>query len=124
VGEVARLIEGESWVMDGNYSGTLDLRIPAADTIIFLDVPRIVCLWRVAKRRLEYRRRPRPDMHPECPERLTLQFLQWIWNYPRRQRPRVLDHLRSVSSEKRIVILKSAKDAERFLAGLRGAARS
>ena len=116
--EVARLLAGDAWVMDGNYSGTLDLRIPAADTIILLDLPRLVCLWRVAKRRLLYRGRSRPDMHPGCPERLTWQFIAWIWNYPRRQLPRVLERLRSVSNEKRIVILRSPAETERFLSGL------
>src|SRR5688572_26030956 len=90
---VARLIVADAWVMDGNYSGTLDLRIPAADTIVFLDFPRVVCLWRAVRRRLAFHRRTRPDIHPECPERLTWQFVDWIWNYPRKQRPRVLERL-------------------------------
>ena len=116
--EVARLIAGDAWVMDGNYSGTLDLRIPAADTVVFLDVPRLVCLWRVVKRRMEFRNRSRPDMPPECPERLTWQFIDWIWRYPRRQRPRVLERLRAVAAEKRVIILTSSGDAARFLSGL------
>src|SRR5687767_13223841 len=89
--QVAELIGGDAWVMDGNYSGTLDLRIPAADTIVFLDLPRIVCLWRVLRRRLAFRGRTRPEMHPDCPERITWEFIDWIWTYPTRSRPRVLD---------------------------------
>jgi hypothetical protein len=30
---VVELIADESWIIDGNYNGTLDLRFPAADTI-------------------------------------------------------------------------------------------
>jgi adenylate kinase family enzyme len=43
---VCELVQGDSWIMDGNYSGTLDIRIDACDTIIFLDLPRTTCSWR------------------------------------------------------------------------------
>lgn len=33
---VEGLIVRDSWIMDGNYSGTLDLRIKACDTVIIL----------------------------------------------------------------------------------------
>src|SRR2546423_9077146 len=48
---VEELVRGDAWVMDGNYGGTLDLRLAACDTVLFLDFPPIVCLWRVLKRR-------------------------------------------------------------------------
>jgi adenylate kinase family enzyme len=40
----------EAWVMDGNYGGTMDLRLARADTVIFLDLPRLVCLWGIVSR--------------------------------------------------------------------------
>lgn len=61
----------ESWIMDGNYSGTLDLRLSVADTVIFLDFTRILCLARVIKRRFMYAGQSRPDMASDCPERLN-----------------------------------------------------
>jgi len=42
-----RIVKGESWIIDGNYGATMDIRIQAADTVIFLDFPRRVCLWRL-----------------------------------------------------------------------------
>src|SRR5690349_18913828 len=47
---VAELLAGESWIMDGNFGGTREMRMQAADTIIFLDLPRRVCLYRILKR--------------------------------------------------------------------------
>jgi len=41
---------GPRWVMDGNYSGSLSIRLPRADTVIWLDYPRHVCLRRVLAR--------------------------------------------------------------------------
>ncbi|HBQ76415.1 MAG TPA: AAA family ATPase, partial [Exiguobacterium sp.] len=55
------LISRDTWIIDGNYGGTLDLRIDAADTIIFLDLPRTLCLYRVLKRTWRYRKTGRPD---------------------------------------------------------------
>src|SRR5688572_22342824 len=59
-GIVARLIGEPRWVMDGNYGGTMDMRLAAADTVIFLDMPRVVCLWRVVKRYFQFRGHAHP----------------------------------------------------------------
>src|SRR5207247_6652305 len=46
---VERLITAEKWIIDGNYGGTLDLRLAACDTVVFIDLPRVVCLLRVLR---------------------------------------------------------------------------
>ena len=105
----------DSWVIDGNYSGTLGARLAACDTAIFLDLPRVVCVWRVLKRRVMYRRTRRPDVAEGCPETVNAEFLLWIWNYPKRSRPKVLALLEKYGGDKRIVHLRSSAEAERFL---------
>ncbi len=50
--KVSKLIRKPSWVMDGTYESTLDLRIPAADAVIVVDRSRWVCLWHVLKRKV------------------------------------------------------------------------
>jgi adenylate kinase family enzyme len=114
--KVEEFLKRDSWIMDGNYSGTLETRLKACDAVIFLDMPRSVCLWRVFKRALMYRGRSRPDMAEGCDERLTLEFVLWIWNYRRRSRPKVLRLLESHRGEKEVVWLKSQRDVKRFLA--------
>src|SRR5687767_15631826 len=47
--KVEELCRRESWVMDGNFSGTFEHRLGACDTVIFLDLPRWVCAWLVLK---------------------------------------------------------------------------
>ena len=115
---VEELLKREAWVMDGNYSGTLDLRLPACDTVIFLDLPRSVCLWRVMKRLARYRNRSRPDMANECPEKFNLEFLRWVWNYPKVSRPKVMERLRADPENKRVVRLRSRREVEKFLHGV------
>ena len=113
---VTELSRGDSWIMDGNFGGTLELRLQHCDTIIFLDMPRLLCVWRIVKRRLLYRNRSRPDMAEGCSERLNWEFVQWIWNYSRRSRPKVVKLLEEHSQSKQVVWLRSNAEMERFLA--------
>lgn len=113
---VEGLVEREAWVMDGNYSGTLPVRLAACDTVIFLDLPRAVCLWRVLKRVFMYRQASRPDMAEGCPERFSVKFLQWVWSYPKRTRPKILRLLEeSAPQGKRIIRLRSRAEVREFL---------
>jgi adenylate kinase family enzyme len=121
---VRGLIEQPSWVMDGNYGGTLDLRLAAADTAIFMDAPRTLCLWRVVKRRIKYARKTRPDLAPDCPEMLDLEFLRYIWSYPKERRPKILAKLRDLSKDKRTFVLHGPREARRFLEKVEGGWRS
>ncbi len=41
---VRRLAGQPRWVMDGNYAGTFDIRVPHADMVVFLDQPRWRCI--------------------------------------------------------------------------------
>ena len=108
------LVAGERWIMDGNYGSTQDLRLPRADTVIFLDIPRLVCLWSVVRRWAAHRRRARPDM-PRNNDKLELAFLRWIWTYPKLKRPEVLARLAELPSETRVVRLRSRREMRGFL---------
>ncbi|HEX7316793.1 MAG TPA: DNA topology modulation protein [Pyrinomonadaceae bacterium] len=112
---VEGLCARESWVMDGNFSGTLELRLAACDTVIFLDLPRAVCVWRALKRWLMYRDARRPDMAEGCGEKFDLKFLDWIWNYPSRSRPKVLARIEEHARDKQVITLRSSDEVEKFL---------
>lgn len=112
------LIKKEQWIIDGNYGGTMDVRLEAADTIIFMDFPRVICLYRAVKRYFQYRGKSRPDMVEGNDERLDWNFLKWIWNYPRDKRPGILKTLEWLALQKQVVILHSPKEADLFLSEL------
>ena len=116
---VTELINRDSWVIDGNYGGTLETRIQRCDTIVFLDMPRLLCLWRILKRNLRYRNGGRPDITEGCPEKINYEFVSWIWNYSRRSRPKIVRLLGEHAEGKRIVWLRSDRDVEVFLLQLR-----
>ncbi|CAN5602655.1 DNA topology modulation protein [soil metagenome] len=111
---VRRLTEGESWIMDGNFGGTREMRMRASDTVIFLDIPRRVCLYRVLKRVVVYNGRTRHDMAEGCNERLDLEFIAWVWNYPNRGRRNFFKEIEQFR-DKNIVILRSVREISRFI---------
>ncbi|MFE9690541.1 adenylate kinase [Micromonospora sp. NPDC005806] len=116
--EVAALAARPAWVMDGNYGGTLDLRLPRADLLVLCDPPRLRCLTRVLRRRWTHRATPRPDLPEGCPEQLDLQFLRYIWAYPGRSRPRVLAAVRDLVPDLPVVRLRTPGQVHRWLATL------
>ena len=107
-------LKNESWVMDGNFGGTMDSRLAACDTAILLDLPRTICVYRVLKRRLKYRHTNRPDMAKGCYEKIDYEFLKWIWDYPNRNKPRVEEKLQRFENEKTIIRFKSQREVEDF----------
>ena len=62
------------WIIDGNYTGILEDRLQLADTIIFLNLPRRICYYRVCKRLFKNMGKTRPDMGKDCKERITFTF--------------------------------------------------
>jgi adenylate kinase family enzyme len=116
---VTDLINRDSWIVDGNYGGTLELRMQRCDTIVFLDMPRLLCVWRIVKRNFRYRRGVRPDMAEGCREKLDPEFVSWVWNYSRRTRPKVVKLIREQANGKRAVWLRSNAEVNKFLGELR-----
>jgi adenylate kinase family enzyme len=104
--------------MDGNYGRTLPKRLAAADTVVFLDLPRLVCTWRILKRRFSHLGQTRSDVAPGCPERMTWEFVHWVWTYRSRRRPGILRQLQALSRDKRVFVLKNPSEVSRFLANL------
>lgn len=105
----------DEWIMDGNYSRTLEIRIKRADLIIFLDMPTFLCMYRVIKRRIQYHKKTRPDLNKECTEKLDMEFLKWVWTYKKRSRLRVIDILNQFKEEKEVIIVKSKKEVNELI---------
>jgi adenylate kinase family enzyme len=113
---VENALKGDEWIIDGNYSGTMEMRIRASDTVIFLDFPRVLCVYRVLKRVVLYRKGNRPDVAEGCDEKFDWTFVKWVWNFPTRTKPKVEAWLKAVEGEKTIIRLKSKSEVEDFFA--------
>ena len=80
--EAGALCAAPAWVMDGNYGGTLPVRLQRADTVIWLDFPPWRCVWRILARWRRWRGRVRPDMREGCPEQMSWEFLSYTARFP------------------------------------------
>lgn len=96
---LAEVVAGEEWLIEGNYGSTLTPRLARADTVIYLDFPIRLCLWRLAKRILTHRGRSRPDMPEGCPERFDLAFFWYVMNWNTGPRVRTEAKLAGYSGE-------------------------
>ena len=108
---VSDVLEKNEWIIDGNYGSTMELRMAACDTVIFLDYPLDVCLDGIKDRR----GKPRSDM-PWIETEEDAEFIEFIKNYNEQQKPKVLELLEKYS-DKNIVIFKSREQADAFLNG-------
>ena len=113
--EVIALTGEAAWIMDGNYSNTYDIRMPRADTLIWLDYPRTTCMRRVLLRTVTGYGHARPDLPARCPERLDLPFLRYVWNFQKKHRPRIVSAVERFGKHLRVVQFNGDRDADRFL---------
>lgn len=74
------LIKDEKWIIDGNYGGTMDIRLNAADTIIFLDIHRTICIYRAFKRIVKYRNKKDQIWARDVKKDLICNFLNGYGN--------------------------------------------
>lgn len=112
---VAELAAAPDWIMDGNYSSTFDLRMPRADTVIWLDFPRAICMHRVLMRTLKGYGRTRADLPEDCPERFDFEFLQFVWNFHAKYRPQIVEGLKTYGAGLRLFRLTTDHEIEDLL---------
>ena len=108
---LSTVLEKDEWIIDGNYCSTMELRMAACDTVIFLDYPLEVCLDGIKERR----GKPRSDI-PWIETEEDAEFIEFIKSYNEQQKPKVLELLEKYS-DKNIVIFKSREEADAFLNG-------
>ena len=107
-------LEKPRWILDGNFNRTIEARLERCDTVIYLDYPRLVCLKNWLGRVIKNWGRHRPDMTPGCNEWIDPDFVKWVWNFNKNNRARYYALLNAAEG-KSIVILKSRRQAQRFL---------
>lgn len=107
------LLSGDRWIADGNYGSSLDLRLSLADTILWLDFPRRLCLFGALRRTLL--NFGRPMQAAGCPERFDREFLMWVWRFPHESRPKLVDGIERYGFGGNVVRFRSRREARMFL---------
>ncbi|MEK3936231.1 topology modulation protein [Sporosarcina sp. FSL W7-1349] len=110
------IVQEDRWIVEGNYSGTFSIREPRADTVIYLELPRWLCLYRVLKRRVQYHGKTRDDMAEGCPEKIDWEFLKFILSTYGPRKDKMRQRLQRYAKEgKTVHQLKTRRHIDGFL---------
>ena len=107
---LGEILEGDEWIIDGNYKRTLEMRLKMCDTVFLLDYPLEVCL-EGAQARVGERREDMPWVETE----FDAEFRQWIVDFSRDQRPCIYDLLEKYQGNRNIIIFKTRREADDFI---------
>ena len=115
---VRRELEKSSWVIDGNYRALLHAeRMEQADEIVWMNYPRLLCLFRAPKRYASFRGKTRESAADGCIERMTWEFAWWIL-YKGRTRERVRGYRNlAIRYPDKTVTVRNDRERRAYIAG-------
>ena len=107
---LAEILSSDSWIIDGNYSRTVEIRLKACDTVFLFDLPTEVCLEGAISRL----GKDRYDV-PWIDKELDPKFRNEIETFSQTVLPGIYELLEKYKSGREIVIFKSREEADIFL---------
>ena len=107
---LAEIFQTEEWIIDGNYSRTIEERMQNSDTIFLFDLPTEVCLQGATERL----GKERYDM-PWIDTVLDSKLKQEIEAFPDKMLPRIYELLEKYREGKDVVVFKSREEADRYI---------
>jgi adenylate kinase family enzyme len=110
-----RLVRGETWIIDGGFTKSMPMRFAAADTLIYLDLPRRVSFVSLLRRRLLHGVRPAPGTARGSRPMFNVQLFRWVWTFPEDHRPLILQLLEEYADGRTVLHLTSRAQVRRFL---------
>ena len=116
---LGELLALDAWIIDGNYSRTLERRLAACDTVFWLDLPREVCLAGATARLGTHR----PDM-PWVDTVLDPQLKREIEEFKSKNSPVIQSLLEQYGEGKTVVVFKSREAADDYLGQIKEAAEA
>jgi adenylate kinase family enzyme len=112
------LVVRERWLIDGYGSwSSVERRLSAADTIIFVDHPIWIHYWWATKRQIKSLFFGRPDGPIGCPMfPVTIRLYKMMWRLHRDWRPKLIAAIEARRGAARIVHIRSPKELATFTA--------
>lgn len=116
---IVEAVAGRRWLMDGTGPSTFDIRLPRAEAVVWVRMPRWLCLWGICKRAFRHLGKTRPDMAPGCLEQFPdREFLTYIWTFEKRFVPKILVEFEEHGPSVPIVQLSSRAEMSDLLQGV------
>ena len=110
-------LEKPAWILDGNFSRTLELRLQYADHVILMNYPTAVCVFRILKRVILNHGKTRDDMTEGCNERLDLSFLKYVKGFKKKRLPQMLEVLQKSSVQ--ITQIRNKRELKQFISSIK-----
>lgn len=112
---IAVAVASDRWLMDGTGSSTFDLRLPRTDIVLWVRMPRLLCIWGAVSRWAKWIGRTRPEMAPGCRERVDAEFIRYIWTFETHFAPMVETAIATHGPDVPVFQLKSRREMRRLL---------
>lgn len=100
------IVKQEKWIIDGNWAGSLDVRLEPADTIIYLNYPKWLCLYRIIKRAW-FTKGSSFDKQEGVNEKLDWFIVKRLFEYSSQN---ILSKVKQYSEGRKVLIIKSPKE--------------
>jgi len=107
---LAEILTLDSWIIDGNYSRTIETRMSACDTVFLFDLPAEVCIDGAIARL----GKPRYDM-PWIDTELDPNFKKEIEEFGNKNLPTIYALLDKYKDGRTVVIFKSREEADDYI---------
>lgn len=105
-------IKEDKWIIEGTYKTTLKERFEKAELIIYLDYSSIAQVKGVLGRFFKNHGQEKPEI-PGCKERMSWEFLIWVWNWRKSKRQLVIDNLEGINKDK-VIIFKNRRQLNKW----------
>jgi adenylate kinase family enzyme len=107
---LGQILEREEWIIDGNYSRTMERRMAASDTVILFDLPTAVCLDGITARIGT----KRPDI-PWIDTELDPVLKKQTEEFKSQSLPDIYRMIEKYKEGRKIVVFKSREESDEFL---------
>ena len=88
---------------------------PRSDIVLWVRMPRLLCIRGILGRWIRTRGKTRPEMAPGCPEKMDVEFLRFVWTWEKVYGPRVLAGLQAHAGDTPVLVLKSRGEMRQLL---------
>ena len=101
------IIDQDEWIIDGNSIRSLEMRYQRAELCLYFNYPRLICYYRVFKRRFE-KKREIADRAPGCSETIKWPLLSYMWSFEKRVVDQIIE-LRAKYPQVKFIEIKNDK---------------
>lgn len=101
-------MKSDCWIIEGTPMYDIQFRLDQADTIIFLDINRTICILRLIKRAIKNIYSHSHSKMVDGPANFfSLKAAIWIWNFNKLKREKITDLLLNLTNNKKVFFIKN-----------------